>query len=547
MIKVLIDNPLLLLFAVAAIGYPLGRIRVGGSSLGVAAVLFVGLAFGALHPDMKLPEIIYLLGLVLFVYTVGISNGPSFFASFRRKGLRDNLLVLALIVTGAGMAAGAALLLGLRSTLAAGLFAGSLTNTPTLASALEQIKATAPAALRDQLLAEPVIGYSVTYPIGVIGMILAIALTQRLWKIDYAAEARSLRDASAGTAHLQNWTFRVTEPGAAGINVFELIRQHRWDVVVGRVMHGGQLALASPQTRLDAGDMVSVIGTPEVLGEVKHYLGEPCPEQLELDRRELDYRRIFVSNRAVVGRRLRDLHVQQRFGALVTRVRRGDIELLPHGDTVLEPGDRVRVVVPRERMDEVSKFFGDSYKALSEVDVLTFNLGLALGILVGLLPIPLPGGIAVKLGFAGGPLLVALILGALGRTGPLVWSLPYSANLTLRQIGLVLFLASVGTRSGYAFMTMLREGNGLSLLLVGAAITCTVATLMLWIGYKLLKIPMSNLVGMLAGLQTQPAVLGFALEQTQNDLPNVGYATVYPVATIAKIVAVQVLLVVLAR
>ena len=547
MIKVLIDNPLLLLFAVAAIGYPLGRIRVGGSSLGVAAVLFVGLAFGALHPDMKLPEIVYLLGLVLFVYTVGISNGPSFFASFRRKGLRDNLLVLALIVTGACMAAGAALLMGLRSTLAVGMFAGSLTNTPALASALEQIKATAPAAVRDQLLADPVIGYSVTYPIGVIGMILAITLTQRLWKIDYAAEARSLRDAGGGTAHLQNWTFRVTEPGAVGINVFELIRQHHWDVVVGRVMHGGHLALAGPQTRLDTGDMVSVIGTPEVLAEVKRYLGEPCPERLELDRRELDYRRIFVSNRAIVGRRLRDLHVQQRFGALVTRVRRGDIELLPHGDTVLEPGDRVRVVAPCERMDEVSKFFGDSYKALSEVDVLTFNLGLALGILVGLLPIPLPGGIAVKLGFAGGPLLVALILGALGRTGPLVWSLPYSANLTLRQIGLVLFLAGVGTRSGYAFLSMLRDGNGLTLLLAGAVITCTVATLMLWIGYKLLKIPMGNLVGMLAGLQTQPAVLGFALEQTENDLPNVGYATVYPVATIAKIVAVQVLLVVLAR
>lgn len=547
MIKLLLDNPLLLLFAVAAIGYPLGRIRVAGSSLGVAAVLFVGLAFGALHPDMKLPEVVYLLGLVLFVYTVGISNGPSFFASFRRKGLRDNTLVLVMIMLAAALTAGAALLLGLRSTLAVGMFTGSLTNTPSLASALEQIKATAPAALRDQLLAEPVIGYSVTYPMGVIGMLLAISLTQRLWRVDYAAEARSLREPGAGTSHLQNWTFRVTEPAAAGVNVFELIGQHHWDVVVGRVMHGGQMALAGPQTLLTTGDMVSVIGTPEVLGEVKRYLGEPCSDRLDLDRRELDYRRIFVSNRAIIGRRLGDLQVQQRFGALVTRVRRGDIELLPHGDTVLEPGDRVRVVAPRERMEEVSKFFGDSYKALSEVDVLTFNLGLALGILVGLLPIPLPGGIAVKLGFAGGPLLVALILGALGRTGPLVWSLPYSANLTLRQIGLVLFLASVGTRSGYAFLSMLRQGNGLEILVAGALITCTIATLTLWIGYKLLKIPMGTLVGMLAGLQTQPAVLGFALEQTENDLPNVGYATVYPVATIAKIVAVQILLMVLGR
>ncbi|HEU4328575.1 MAG TPA: aspartate:alanine exchanger family transporter [Roseiflexaceae bacterium] len=544
MIKLLIDNPLLLLFSVAAIGYPLGRIRIGGTSLGVAAVLFVGLGFGALHPDMKLPEVVYLLGLVLFVYTVGISNGPGFFASFRRKGLRDNLLVLSMICLAVGLVIAAAYALGLRPTVAAGMFAGTLTNTPTLASALEHIKNVAPPEVREQLLADPVIGYSITYPMGVIGMILAIVLTQRLWKIDYAAEARGLHEPGAASGHLQNWTFRVTER-VAGESLFDLIRRHSWDVVVGRVQHEGHLALATAQTRLATGDMVSVIGTPEVLGELKRHLGEPCEERLDLDRRELDYRRIFVSNRAVVGRRLRDLDVQQRFGALVTRVRRGDVELLPHGETVLEPGDRVRVVAPRERMDEISAFFGDSYKALSEVDVLTFNLGLALGILVGLLPIPLPGGLVVKLGFAGGPLLVALILGTLGRTGPLVWSLPYSANLTLRQIGLVLFLASVGTRAGYAFRSMLMQGDGLGLLLVGALITCAVALLTLWIGYKLLHIPMNLLIGMLAGLQTQPAVLGFALEQTENDLPNVGYATVYPVATIAKIVAVQVILAVL--
>jgi putative transport protein len=208
---------------------------------------------------------------------------------------------------------------------------------------------------------------------------------------------------------------------------------------------------------------------------------------------------------------------------------------------VLELGDRVRVVARPDQMNAVSRFFGDSYRSLSEVDLLTLNLGFALGLLVGMIPIPLPGA-TIRLGFAGGPLIVALILGALGRTGPLVWSLPYSANLTLRQIGLILFLAGIGTRSGYAFVSTLQGGGGLTLFVAGAAITILMALVTLVLGYRVLHIPMGVLIGMLAGLQTQPALLGFALEQTDNDLPNIGYSAVYPIALITKIVCAQLLL-----
>jgi putative transport protein len=232
----------------------------------------------------------------------------------------------------------------------------------------------------------------------------------------------------------------------------------------------------------------------------------------------------------------------ERFGATVTRVRRGDSDLLAHGDTVLALGDRVRVVTDPAHMESVSDFFGDSYRALSEVNILTLSLGLALGLLVGLIPIPLPGGVRLSLGYAGGPLLVALILGTLERTGPLVWTLPYSANLTLRQIGLILFLAGIGTRAGSSFLTTFTQGNGLELLLAGALTTCTIVLATLWIGYKLLHIPMSILVGMTAGLQTHPALLSFAAEQTGNDAPTLGYAAVYPVAIIAKIIIAQLLL-----
>ena len=542
MIGILIENPLLLLFVVAAIGYPLGHISVGGSSLGVAAVLFVGLAIGALHPDLKLPELVYQLGLVVFVYTIGLSSGRLFFTSFRRKGLRDNLFALGILIFATGATLVVGRVLGLAGTITAGLYTGSLTNTAALAAVLEYVKSFAPAGTLEQMLAEPVVGFSITYPMGVIGVILAIQLMRRFWKIDYARESELMASLGATGQRLHNRTILVTRPDAVGRSIEELTRKHHWQIAFGRVRHGGGLAIATGATRFEHGDLLSVVGPLDQIDQVTAALGEPSDARLELDRSELDYRRIFVSNPALAGHRLRDVNLPQQFGAFVTRIRRGDVEMLAHGDTVLELGDRVRVVARRTDMDAVSKFFGDSYRALSEVDILTLNLGLAVGLLVGMIPLPLPGGIVIKLGFAGGPLVVSLILGALERTGPLVWNIPYSANLTLRQIGLILFLAGIGTRSGYAFVSTLREGGGGMIFVAGAAITFATTMLSLWVGYKLLHIPMSLLIGMVAGIQTQPAVLGFALEQTGDELPNIGYAAVYPVALISKILFAQFLL-----
>ncbi|HEX9016431.1 MAG TPA: transporter, partial [Chloroflexota bacterium] len=204
--------------------------------------------------------------------------------------------------------------------------------------------------------------------------------------------------------------------------------------------------------------------------------------------------------------------------------------------------DQIRVLTQRERLKEVRQLFGDSYRSIAEIDILTFSLGIAAGLLLGSIPVPLPGGIVFKLGVAGGPLVAALALSAIGRTGPLVWSLPYPANLTLRQIGLVLFLAGIGTRSGYAFVSTLTQGGGLAIFAAGAAVTTVVALSTLWVGYRVMKIPLGLLSGMLAGLQTQPAVLGFSLEQSGNELPNIGYALVYPMAMIVKILLAQVIL-----
>lgn len=540
MTQVLQENPLLLLFVVAAIGYPLGRISFRGASLGVAAVLFAGLGVGAFDPNLKLPEVIYQLGLVLFVYTVGLSSGGSFLSSLKHKGVGYNLLVLGVLITAASIAAAAHFLFSVSPAHTAGIFAGSLTNTPALAAVLEYATTHA-SGESSKLLSEPVVGYSLTYPFGVVGMMLAIMLFEKLYGIDYAKEAERVNDPAATGQRLVSRTIQVTREEVAGKRLHDLAHGQGWDVVFSRIKRNGTMLVARGDSRVEIGDLVTAVGTRDEMDTLTSVLGETSDLRIELDRSQLDYRRIFVSNPRVAGHSLRELDLPQQFGAVVTRVRRGDVELLPSGKTVLELGDRVRVLTNRSNMEAVTSFFGDSYRALSEMDFLTFGLGLMAGLLLGLLPIPLPGGVTIKLGIAGGPLLVSLALGALKRTGPLVWALPYSVNLTLRQIGLVFFLAGVGTRSGHAFFSTLREGQGMSILLTGAVVTFASASLTLWAGYKLLKIPAGLLIGVLSGLQTQPALLGFSCDRTRSDLPNVGYAVVYPLTIVAKIVLAQVL------
>lgn len=542
MIDLLAEHPILLLFVVAGLGYALGHVKVKGVRLGVAAVLFVGLAVGALDPRLALPPVIFEIGLVIFVYSIGISSGAGFFASLKGEGLRNNLFILVMLALGALLTAVAHYLFNLRATVSAGLYAGSFTNTPALAGVLESVVATAPADLLEAMLTEPVVGYSVAYPMGVIGMILAVLLLQTVWKIDYVAEARALRSLHLVEQELYNRTILVTQAGATAVPLRDLRHQYNWDVVFGRIKRGAETTLATGDVQLQLGDLISIIGAPEDVDALIPIIGELTDEHLEMDRSLYDYRRIFVSNPAVAGRSLADLRLPQTYGALVTRVRRGDIDLLAHGDLVLELGDRVRVVSRRKDLSELTHLFGDSYKELSEVNLLSLGIGLALGLLLGAVAIPLPGGITFKLGVAGGPLIVGLILGALRRTGPVVWTLPYSANLTLRQIGLIFLLAGIGLRSGYTFFTTFAASGGFSLFLAGTVITVTIALLTLIIGYKLLKIPFALLVGMLSALQTQPAVLSFGQDQAGNDLPNVGYALVFPVATISKILLAQLLL-----
>jgi putative transport protein len=542
MIDLLVDQPILLLVVVAVLGYGLGQISIKGSRLGVAGVMFAGLAIGALDPALKLPEFTTMLGLILFVYAIGISSGPSFFAALRRKGLRDTLLVVGVLAGAAAGTAGLAWGLGLAPPTAGGLFAGSLTNTPALAALLERVQEAAPPELLETMRSQPVVGYSIAYPFGVVGVMIAMAVARRLW----ARRPEPAADPAA-TGHevgedLASYSIRVTQPAVDGTTPKELLEVHDWNVRFGRLRRNGDAQqLVAPDTALQVDDVVSVVGEREAVAPVIDELGRPAGEQLDASRADYDFRRVFVSNADVTGRPLRTLPFLRRMDARVTRVRRGDVEWLASDDTVLEPGDQVRVVARPDEMDAVCDHFGDSYHALSRVNLLTLNLGLIAGVLLGLVPVPLPGGVTFHLGLAGGPLVAGLVLGTLGRTGPLVWYQPYNANHVLRQLGLVLFFAGVGTRAGYAFFDTLLTGGGLVLLGAGAALTLATAGTALWIGSALLNIPRERLLGMVAGLHTQPAVLAFATEQTGSDRPNLGYATVFPVAIIAKIVLAQLL------
>lgn len=540
MIQILEANPLLLLFFVVAIGYWIGQIRIRGSSVGVAAVLFVGLAFGALDADLTIPLIVLQTGLVLFVYTIGLANGPGFFRKFRRDGMREVLFIAGIMIIPALLVVVFHFTFDLTPATTTGIFTGMSNNTPALASVLDLINSNSidPEAVSS----EAVVGFSLTYPLGVLARILVLAGALRVWRIDFRAEAYRLRKQYPVAQDLQYRTIEVTREEATEYALSDMLRQRDWDVLFGRLYREDNISLISGETRFQLGDRVVIAGTEEEIDSVEAYLGRRAAQDLLHEHAVYISRRVFVSNEDIAGRPLASLNLMDDYGAIVSHVRRGDIELLAQNDTVLEWGDRIRVLAPRTEIPRLVMLFGDSYARLSHVNLMTVGLGIAIGLLIGLIPIPLPGSITFHLGLAGGPLLVALILGALRRTGPILWTMPYSANLTLRQFGLILLLAAIGVRSGSAFLEALSTGSGWLILVIGFIVIVVTMVVSLILGYVLLRIPYSLLIGMIS---PQPAVLEYAEEQAASPLPGVGFTLMFPLAIIINVILAQVLLIIL--
>ena len=535
MMQLLAENSILLLFAVAAAGYALGRVKIKGTSLGLAAVLFVGLIVGGLDPQLAIPEIIIWLGLSIFVYSIGLTSGPSFFDSFRNRGPKDILFIISMLTISASLAIGLHYFFEFEAAITSGIYAGGSTNTPALAGLLDVISQKLDPSWIKSESEKAVTGYSLTYPMGVIGALLAIGLGKRMFGINFRKEEEELAHIYPTRRKIYNRTVLVEWNNPERKALRDLIKDHEWPVVFGRMQREGQISLSNYDTILQKGDQIMVVGAEHVLKEVTARLGTTSNDKLSYDRSEYDYRRIFVSNPKVAGQKIAALNFNEKYSAIITRIRRGDIDLLANGSTVLELGDRIRFVARKKDIDRIAKLFGDSYEGLSRIDLFSFGLGMALGLILGMMTFEL-GDFSFKLGMAGGPLIIGLLLGALRRTGPIVWSLPFSANLTLRQIGLILMLAGIGVNSGFNFFSIISNGGGGWIFLAGALFSFATAFLTLLIGYKLLKIPFSILLGMVA---TQPAILDYAIEQTENKLPIVGFTIMLPVAVIFKIVFTQ--------
>jgi len=517
MIRQLLEqSPMLALFAVIGLGYAVGQISISGFSLGVGAVLFTGLALGAIAPKSTPPGMVSSIGLVMFLYGIGIHYGKQFFAGLKGPGLKWNLLATAGVLVSLGITILLGKAAGASPAYAMGLFAGSLTSTPTLQAAIEA------AGNRD-----PAIGYSVAYPFGVIGPILCLFVFSRFIKL-------RLEPAPAPLQPLE-----VTLAGMQTVTVSELIATLPPGVELIAIRQGGENRLPDPQVRVTAGDGVLLYGEPEALEKARLALGRVDPGRIAKDRGALDVVRLFVSRSGMVGTSLGQVTFPDGIIAKIAEVRRGDAVLFPAADLVLEYGDRVSVVAPREALSDLRKHFGDSMKSTAEFSYVSVGLGMSLGVLLGLVAVPIPGGGSFSLGLAGGSLIAALILGRLGRFGSLSWHLPLSANLTLRNFGLTLFLAAVGLGAGAPFVDTVAK-TGLTFLLLGAAILLGAVVAVMLLGHYVFNLSTDDLFGIVSGATGNAAILVYANRAIPSDRIDVAYATIFPTMTILKIICVQV-------
>jgi putative transport protein len=536
-VSVLIDNPLLVLFLVMGVGAAIGSVRLGGIALGPAAALFAGLAVAAYDERLaNTPAIVPQVGLALFIYTVGLASGPSFLAGVRRGGARVLIGVTVLLALTALAVLGVGSLFGLDEGARAGLFSGSLTNTPALSAALEGL---GPRVL-DGSVTDPVVGYSLAYPFGVIAMLLAADWSLRRGRHGRRSARAAVPERAVNNRDVTNATVVIEREGLPPLG--DLQTWQGTKLAFGRVEHEGMVEIATSDLLLEPGDQCTVIGSPDDVARFVAWAGRHSRQHLALDRGSLDFRRISVSNRKLAGTRLRDLKLESRFGATVTRVRRGDADLVADGDFVLRLGDRLRVVGPSSRLGQVATLLGDSERSLGEVDAMGFALGLSIGLLIGLVKVPLPGGGELELGVGGGPLIAGLVLGTLSRTGPITWQIPHAANLTLRQLGILMFLGAVGIRSGATFADAAGTSLGGQLAIAAVIVTAAVALGSLLLA-RILRTDPVTAAGHIAGIETQPAVQAYAAESTKGDeRVDAGYALVLPLAMILKLILVQLLI-----
>ena len=520
-VKTLLEaQPLMAVFLTIAIGYLVGEINIKGFSLGVGAVLFVALFIGWLAPKSAPAPMVGTLGLALFLYAVGVQYGKQFFLGLTSAaGRRANLMAVIGVLLAGAVSLFFVKAMGVNMGHALGLFAGSGTSTPTLQAAI--------ATLGND---DPAVGYSVSYPFGVAGPILFLYIAFMILKPKIEVPAGGgleLLEIALRNPDLYGRTLGEVMSGLpAGVQIVALRRAHHNEP-------------AAPNVVVAEGDVVLATGpSKEALGAAAKRLGEPAPGRIAKDRSDLDYLRVFASRPTVVGRSLGDLDLPGEKASILVQIRRGDTDIQPRPDLVLEFGDRVGLLAHRVDFAPMRKFFGDSIKGTAEFSYISIGLGMAVGFLVGAIQIPLPGIGKIAVGLSG-VLIVALILGNLRRTGGMNWTIPLSANLVLRNLGLTLFLAQVGMASGPKFAATVTE-TGLLMLGLGAIVLVALVLPILILGLFVYKLPYDEVAGIVAGACGNPAILAYANKLAPTDRPDIAYAMIFPGMTIVKILFVDI-------
>ncbi|KAK47300.1 YidE/YbjL duplication [Caballeronia jiangsuensis] len=513
------NQSLFALFLTIALGYLIGEINIKGVALGSGAVLFVGLAIGAFAPKSAPPPLLGTLGLLLFLYGIGIQYGAQFFRGLTsRDGAKANLAACIGVVA-SGLVACGLIHFGISLADALGMFAGSGTSTASLQVAIASMKSN-----------DAAVAYSISYPFGVAGPILFIYLLNVTLKVKIQKPPAKL---------IETAEIALRNASLFGLKLSELASRLPSGVVIAAVRRAHHNQLPTADFTLRADDVLLATATDRrLLDEATALCGELQPGRMASHREDLDYMRVFASNPAVVGMALGDIRFPDGVNCAVAHVRRGDADMVSTPDLILEAGDRVGLLVNRTHQATMRTFFGDSIKGTADLSFICLGIGAALGLLVGAIPLPVPGLGAFSLGLAA-LLLVALCLGKTRRNGPFVWVMPLSANLVLRNLGLTIFLAQVGISCGPKFVATVATAG--PILLVFGVITLLVlvsvtAVCCLWI----FKLPFDTSIGVICGATGNPAILAFANRVAPTDQPDIMYAMIFPSMTIVKVLFVQI-------
>ena len=540
-----------LLALVAVLGLWIGNWRIYGVGLGIGGVLFGGIAVGhfvgyfCAQLDMHTLHFIQEFGLILFVYTIGIQVGPGFFASLRTSGLKLNMFAALLVLLGFVVAFLIHKLFGVPLPVILGTYSGAVTNTPSLGAGQQILSELGAQSSEMGVMG---MGYAVAYPFGICGILLTMWLVRLVFKINVEREARHFEQQGGHQKrNLQTINLAIRNPNLDGLMLQEIPSLEDGQVICSRLKRGEALMVPHATTRVQLNDLVHLVGEPEALKRVKLVIGEEVEASLSTQGTDLRVVRVVVTNEQVLSKSLLELDLKVKYDVVVSRLNRAGIELVPSNHSTLQFGDILNLVGRPEAIEAVASLVGNAQQKLQQVQMLPVFIGIGLGVVLGSIPFYIPGfPAALKLGLAGGPLVVALILSRIGSIGPLYWFMPPSANLALRELGIVLFLAVVGLKAGGNFVETLVQGEGVLWMAFGVAITLiplvTVAVLARWLA----QVNYLTLCGLLAGSMTDPPALAFAnnLHPT-SEASSLAYATVYPLVMFLRILSPQLLAILL--